>query len=127
MSAILLGEMNSFLGVLKSADFNVTTDQAIPINCSKYLIRRIVVTNTSLNLTLAIGGFYTGASKSGTIIVAASQVYTALTASTKYVDLTLAGAILSDILTSSTIYFSLTTAQGAAATGDIYVFGDPLP
>ena len=78
------------LGELIGANFNITTDQSITTP-SSYLIRRIVVTNSSTSLTLAAGGFYTGASKSGTTIVTAAQVYSGLTTSTKFVDITLAG------------------------------------
>lgn len=113
------------LGKLIGANMNSTADQPIAINSSKYVIRRIVVTNASANLTLAAGGFYTGAAKSGTTIVSAAQVYSALSASTKVVDLTIIG--LADVLTATTLYLSLTTGQGSAATADVYIFGDVLP
>lgn len=116
------------LGILKGANFNSTADQAILVTKgSKYVIRKIIVTNTSTSLTLAVGGFYTATSKGGTVLVAATQVYSALTGSTKYVDLTLASALVTDVLSSSTIYLSLTTAQGGAATADVYIIGDVLP
>lgn len=105
---------------------NSTADQAIPIRVGKYVVRKIVVTNASANLTLAIGGFYTASSKGGTAVVANTQVFTALSASTKYVDLTLASIVATDIRTESTLYLSLTTAQGTAATADVFIFGDSL-
>lgn len=114
------------LGRLTGANFNTTADQAIAISASKYVIRRIVVTNCSANLTLAAGGFYTAASKGGTAIVAAIQVYTALTGSTKYLEVTLQN-LATDVLTTSPLYLALTVAQGGAATCDAYVFGDVLP
>jgi len=85
------------------------------------------VCNTSTSLTLAVGGVYTGAAKSGTTIVAAAQVYSALTGSTKFIDLTLASAVTTDILTNTVVYLSLTVPQGTAATADVYLFGDSLP
>lgn len=114
------------VGRLIGANMNVTTDQAIAITASKYIIRRIVVTNASTNLTLAVGGFYTATSKGGTAVVAATQVYTALTGSTKYVEVTLQN-LATDVLTAGTIYLSLTVAQGGAATCDVYVYADALP
>ena len=114
------------IGYLGSVNMNTTSDQPIPIDASRYIIRRIVVENSSANLTLAAGGMYTSASKAGTVVVAAVQIYTALTGSTKYLDLTLASAVLSDILTSATLYFSLTTAQGSAATARLAIWGDVL-
>lgn len=115
------------LGRLKGANFNATTDQAIPINSSRYVVRKIVVNNASISLTTAAGGVYTAASKGGTALVAAGQVYSALTAATKFVDLTLEAVAGTDVVTATTLYLSLTTAQGAAATADIYVYGDALP
>ena len=114
------------LASLLGADFNVTTDQAITIPAGRWIVRKIVVDNASISLTTAAGGIYTATSKGGTAIVAATQVYSALTASGKFLDLTLAAGMATDILTATTIYFSLTTAQGAAATGDIFIIGDRL-
>jgi hypothetical protein len=112
------------LGVLRGANFNSTSDQAIPIISSKYVIRRIVVTNASTSLTTAAGGIYSTTAKGGTAYVAAAQVYTALTASSKFLDLTLAAALTTDIATQTTLYLSLTTGQGGAATADVFIFGD---
>lgn len=115
------GKIGEFIG----ANFNTTSDQSITMP-SNYIVRRIVVTNASASFTLAAGGFYTGASKTGTVIVAAAQTYTALTASTKYQDCTLASATTTDRITSTTIFLSLTVAQGTSATADIHIFGDRL-
>jgi len=112
------------LGSLIGANMNVTTDQKITIkgNPAKYIVRGIVVTNASISLTTAAGGVYNAASKGGTALVANTQVYSALTAATKFVDLTMAA--VADIQTAANVYLSLTTAQGAAATADVYVYGD---
>lgn len=115
------------LGAIKSANFNVTSDQEIPIPYGRYVIRDIVVDNASVSLDTAAGGLYTGAGKTGTTVVAASQVYSALTAATKFIDLTLASGVTTDVVTAATIYLSLTTAQGAAATADCRIYGDVLP
>lgn len=114
------------IGKLLSANLNVTTDQTIPIvNASKYVITKIVITNASANLSAGstAGGVYPSASKAGTAIVANSQTYTALSASTKFASLTLASVTTTDVYTSANIYFSLTTAFGSACTADIYVYG----
>ena len=117
------------LGSLIAANFNSTADQQITIfsNPSKYIIRRIVVTNASANLTTAAGGIYTAVSKGGTAVVVSSQVYTTLTGSTLFLDLTLSVSGSANITVKSSIpnlYLSLTTAQGTAATADVYVYGD---
>lgn len=111
------------LGKLLSADMNATTDQAIAVDSSSYHIRRIMVCGASISLDTAAGGVYSAASKAGTAIVAAAQVYSALTTAAKVLDLTLAN---DDLRTEGTLYLSLTTAQGAVATADVYIFGEDL-
>lgn len=105
---------------------NVTTDNVIPINSSNYHITGILVTNASTSLTTAAGGVYTDVSKGGTVLVAAAQVYTALTTAAKVLSLTLATGATTNAWTVSNIYLNLTTAQGAAATADVYVYGIDL-
>lgn len=118
------------LGLIIGADMNSTDGQAIGGLPSKYTITKILVTNASISLTTAAGGFYFGQvppnEKTGTAIVAAAQVYSALTAASKKLSLTLTATIGTDVLTAATIYLSLTTAQGAPATADVYVFGEDL-
>ena len=127
-SAITGGERGRCIAYLLAANMNVTTDQGftflIPVSVI-YIPRRIVVTNASISLTTAVGGLYTGQGKSGTVVVANTQVYSALSAATKFVDLTLAAAVTTDTVAANTsLFVSLTTAQGAAATADFYLFGD---
>lgn len=119
--------ISQLLGVRIGANMNVTTDQLIPITrigTQKYLITKIVVTNASISLTTAAGGVYQAAAKAGTAIVAAAQAYSALTATTTALNLTLA---INRTYTLDNLFFALTTAQGAAATADVYVFGEILP
>lgn len=115
------------LGVLKNADLNTTSDQAIPIlSSSKYIVDKIIATNvsTTLAVSIAAGGVYTATSKGGTAIVAAGQLYTALTAASKFSALTI--AVTTDSFTAQTLYLSLTVAHGVAATADIYIYGFSL-
>jgi len=112
------------VGKLIGANMNSTADQAIAIDCAKYIVRGIIGTNASISLDTAVGGVYPTTSKGGTAIVANSQVYSALTAASKFVDLTVASQ--TDVLTAANLYLSLTTAQGAAVTADLYVIADVL-
>jgi hypothetical protein len=119
------------LGKLIGANMNSTADQQITMldNPSKFVLRRIVVTNASISLTTAVGGVYTAASKGGTAVVAAAQAYSSLTTSALFLDLTLSTTSSASTTVKSSIpnlYLSLTTAQGAAATADVYVYGDIL-
>lgn len=119
------------LGKLIGANMNSTADQQITMldNPSKFILRRIVVTNASISLTTAAGGVYTAASKGGTAVVAAAQAYSSLTTSALFLDLTLSTTSSASTTVKSSIpnlYLSLTTGQGAAATADVYVYGDIL-
>lgn len=117
------------LGSLRGANMNSTADQAITIasGVSKYLVTAMYVTNCSTSLTLAAGGLYTATAKGGTPIVAAVQVYSALTGTaTQLLPCTIAAAGQILAVTASTLYLSLTTAQGGAATADVYIVGVDL-
>ena len=114
----------SLLGVLRSANLNSTADQPITIISSRYIIRRIVITSASTTPTITVGGFYTASSKSGTTIVPATQVYAALTMADAYIDATLGAIVATSVRTETTLYLSLTIAQGGAATADVFIFGD---
>lgn len=125
------------LATLRGANFNTTNDQPIPIpqRVTAFQLTGIVVTNASISLTTAVGGFYPQANKGGTPIVAASQVYSALTTANGLLSLTLASfgqntrfssANLGSIGGLLDVWFSLTTAQGALASADIYLVGIDL-
>lgn len=113
------------LGKLASVNLNSTADQAITLASANWIPVALLMTNvsTSLAASAAAGGVYTAASKGGTAIVGAAQGYTALTGAAVVLSLTLA---VTDRQTVTTIYVSLTTAHGSAATADLYVFGYPL-
>lgn len=118
------------IGYLKSANMNVTTDNIIPITlpngAAKFAVTSMLVTNASTSLTTAAGGVYPAVTKGGTPLVAAAQVYTALTGATSLLALTLAAAATNITYSGANLYLNLTSAQGSAATADIYVFGIPL-
>jgi hypothetical protein len=113
------------LGVLLGANMNSTVDQPIVLECSKYRLREILITNASVSLTTAVGGIYDAASKGGNALVPATQAFNALTGATLAISPPLTG-VTGQIATAQTIFLSLTTGQGAAATADIYVYGTEL-
>lgn len=122
------------LGYKIGANFNsggagAVGDQLIAnlVVTQKFRVTRIVVLNTSVNgMGTAVGGFYTGAAKTGTVLVAVGQVYTGLTNAATAQNLTMnaPNAILAAL---TPVYMSLTTPQGAAATADVYIYGDKIP
>ena len=121
-------------GRLLGANFNTTADQAIPISVPSpiYAVEFIWVSNPSVSLTTAAGGIYSAASKGGVAVVASSQAYSVLTTNAANTSgngllLTLATAGGNQtIYNVNTMYLSLTTAQGAAATADVRVVCDAL-
>lgn len=121
---VLSSQQSDLLFTLKSANFNSNADQILsPYFSGKYRPKRIVITNASISLTTAAGGFYTAASKGGTAIVANTQTYSSLTTALLALEATL--AVPNNVLAAATpLYLSLTTPQGSAATADIYIHGD---
>lgn len=113
---------------IRAANFNITTDQActIPGTITAWNPTSIIATNCTGTFTLAAGGVYPATSKGGTALVAAAQVYTALTGSAVILGLTLAANIATTRQTVNTVYLSLTTGTGSAATCDFYVIGNDL-
>ena len=121
----------------RSINFNVTTDQpiVIPAQIVAFRLSNIIITNASVALNTAQGGFYPQAGKTGTPIVAASQGYSSLSSSNALLLATLAafGATtrfsantLGSVAGQLAIWLSLSTAQGVAATADVYLVGDNL-
>lgn len=108
-------------------DLKSIGDQMLQVSpsiiASKYIIKRIVVTNLTGTITGAAGGLYTSPNKGGTIIVAATQLYATLIANRTF-DLTLAANISIMVLSSPMLYLSLTTASTTVAKADFYIIGD---
>jgi hypothetical protein len=119
---------NRVLCSIRAANFNITTDQlcTIPAGVTAWAPTSIIVTNCTGTFTLAAGGVYPAVSKGGTALVAAAQAYTALTGSTIVLGLTLAATIATTRYTINSLYLSLTTGTGSAATCDLYVIGNDL-
>jgi hypothetical protein len=70
--------------------------------------------------TACTGGMYTAAAKGGTAIVAAAQSYAALTGAGTALNAAIAA---SGPFNNITPFFSLTVANGAALTGNVYIWG----
>ena len=128
-------------GQLYGANFNVVTDQPITISVPSGIwmldsieVDEVYPAQTAVSLTTAQGGVYTGAGKTGVTLVASTQAYSTITNATAN---TISNAMLMTMATGatttvfqgfaqaskvSTIYFALTTGQGAAAAANIRVF-----
>jgi hypothetical protein len=118
------------LGKLIGANMNITTDQLITISGGNtYIITDTLITNSSVNLSsgsIAKGYFYTGTLRSGIEISIANTVpLQSLLSSTYYISTNNAviSIINTQISTVNTVYFSLNSGHGSAATADIYIYG----
>lgn len=111
------------LGSVSAVNMNsALSDNAVAMESSRYVVDKVMVENASISLTTATAGVFTASSGGGTA-VASDQALSALTATTKFKNLTLAATPGTDVLTSSTLYFRVGTAQGAAATANVWVWG----
>jgi len=130
-TALVATPVQVLLAYKVGVNMNTTNDQAltlsatVPASGSRVIIENVIVTNASISLTTAAGGFYTAASKGGTAVVAAGQAYSSLDAATKFLKCTVTVNATASGL--STLYLALTSAQGQAATADVYVTGYIFP
>lgn len=70
--------------------------------------------------TACLGGIFNQPSKGGSAIVAVGQSYAGLTGATTHVNATIQA---STTTFTQTPYFSLSTANSAALTADLYIYG----
>lgn len=115
MNALRL--LGSYRGVNANA---AATDHPIPIlNSSDYSVFQVVVTNASISLSTATGGLFSDVAGGGTAVVS-NAALSALTGPTIVNQRTIASTARRS---EQTLYWRTGTAQGAAATFDVYVFG----
>jgi hypothetical protein len=118
---VLSNQSIRLLAVFTGVNVNATGDTAnLKIaNASNWSVSNVVFTNASISLTTAAAGLFTAPSGGGTAIVA-NAALSALTASTVVSQRTVASTA---IQTGENLYVNVGTAQGAAATMDVYVYG----
>lgn len=121
--APLMGTLTQ-LFVLNAANMNSTADQQFNqmFPFSKYVVSFVVAANPTASITTAAGGIYTAASKGGSAIIPASQVYSGLKTASDAINPQVATSG-QELLSQSGVYLSLTTPQGSAATADLFIMG----
>lgn len=111
-------------------NMNSTADQALTKygKFTTFFISLIRCANGSISLTTAQGSLYTLAAKAGVNIMGAVNPFATITGPTTGMDSVIAavGRVQLAVLTGASIFLSLTTAQGAPATMDMYVYGIPM-
>jgi hypothetical protein len=111
------------LASYQGVNVNQTGDTVLPINnTTNYSVSNVIFTNASTSLTTALAGVFTAPSAGGTGIVA-NAALSALTASTVVSQRTVASTA---VQTGQNLYVNVGTAQGAAATMDVFVYGYDL-
>ena len=111
------------LASYQGVNVNATGDTVLPIiNTDRYSVSNVVFTNASTSLTTALAGVFTAPSAGGTAIVA-NAALSALTGPTVVSQRTVASTAAQ---TGQNLYVNVGTAQGAAATMDVFVYGYDL-
>ena len=118
---VLTNQAIRLLAVATGVNVNATGDQAVLpiINSSNYSIANVVFTNASVSLSSAAAGLFTAPTAGGTGVVA-NAALSALTGPTVVSQRTVASTA---IQSGQNLYLNVGTAQGAAATMDVYVYG----
>lgn len=88
---------------------------------TKYIVRRVTLSNFSGSAAAANVGVYTATSRGGDAIAAAA-VISAADGTTKFVDLTLASAATTTVITDRSLQFNV--ASAASVTCDVNLYGD---
>ena len=112
------------LGSAQAVNLNAVGDTVIPvISCTgNYSVQSVIVANASTSLTAAYGAVYSGPGATGTAVKSAY----ALSGNDSTTKVVVTAATSTNILTGTPLYFRCTTAQGAAATADVFIYGYDL-
>lgn len=111
------------LASYQGVNVNATGDTVLPIlNTGSYSVSNVIFTNASTSLTTALAGVFTAPSAGGTGIVA-NAALSALTGATVVSQRTVASTAAQ---AGQNLYVNVGTAQGAAATMDVFVYGYDL-
>ena len=117
---------NQALRLIASAqtvNLNAVGDTLAPIFAAGDVsVQSIIVTNASISLTTAQLAVYTGPGATGTTVKSAY----ALSGNTSSATVVVTAATSTDAITSGNLYIRNTTAQGAAATADVFIYGYDL-
>lgn len=111
------------IGSAQSVNLNSVGDTVAPILVSgRVSVASVIVTNASVDLTTAQLAVYTAPSAGGTAVKSAA----ALTANSTAAKVNVLAATSTDAITGPNLYVRCTTAQGAAATADVFIYGYDL-
>jgi hypothetical protein len=117
---VLSNQAVRLLAVATGVNVNSTGDVAVLniANSSNWSVANVVFTNASISLTTAAAGVFTAPGASGAIV--SNAALSAMTGSTIVSQRTVASTAIN---TGQYLYINVGTAQGAAATMDVYIYG----
>jgi len=113
------------LGVAVGTNLNAIGDTTIlmPTNISRFLVTGCYITNCTTSLTVARASVWAGAGATGDNF-AADQALSGITGTaTQLFQLTMTALAGTKTQSGPQVYFRVGTAQGSAATGDVYILG----
>jgi hypothetical protein len=117
---------NQALRLIASAqgvNLNAVADTIAPILVAGNVsVQSIIVANASISLTTAQLAVYTGAGATGTAVKSAY----ALSGNNSTTAVVVTAATSTNSIAGSPLYIRCTTAQGAAATADVFIYGYDL-
>lgn len=120
------------LGEAVAANFHIAGDIPISGFPARYIILHVIVESASGALTPASGGIYTAAAKAGTVLVLATQIYTAVTGPTIWLSVPLVTPCTPGVQTTGivgtdpTLYLYLDTPSSGVASANVRVYGYAL-
>jgi len=116
---VLSNQAIRLLAVVTGVNVNATGDTVMNVaNAANWSVSNVVFTNASISLTTAAAGVFTAPGAQGAIV--SNAALSALTGPTVVSQRTVASTAIN---TGSYLYVNVGTAQGAAATMDVYVYG----
>lgn len=117
---VLSNQTVRLLAVATGVNVNSTGDVAVLniANSSNWSVANVVFTNASISLTTAAAGVFTAPGASGAIV--SNAALSAMTGPTIVSQRTVASTAIN---TGQYLYINVGTAQGAAATMDVYIYG----
>jgi hypothetical protein len=122
-SGLATNQAIRLLASAQGVNVNSTADTVMPIvNSSRWSVSNVVFTNASISLTTGTAGVFTGPAGSGTAVVADAAL-SGLTTASVVSQRTVASTAAQ---TGDYLYLDVGTAQGAAATMDVFVYGYDL-
>lgn len=117
---------NQALRLIASAqgvNLNQVGDTVAPILAAGSVsVQSVIVANASVSLTTAQLGVYTGAGATGTAVKSAY----ALSGNSTTTAVVVTAATSTAAISGTPLYIRCTTAQGAAATADVFIYGYDL-